>query len=64
MVDDIAKGGGHAIAVRADVSKEDQVQAMFQRAIEAFGSVDLLVNNAGLQRDAPLHGMTLRIGNW
>ena len=60
VVDDIAKGGGHAIAVRADVSKEDQVQAMFQRAIEAFGSVDILVNNAGLQRDAPLHEMTLK----
>ncbi len=60
VVDDIAKGGGRAIAVRADVSKEDQVQAMFQRAIEAFGSVDILVNNAGLQRDAPLHEMTLK----
>src|SRR3954451_12365519 len=60
VVDDIAKSGGRAIAVHADVSKEDQVQAMFERAIEAFGSVDILVNNAGLQRDAPLHEMTLK----
>ena len=59
VVDDIVKGGGEAIAVRADVSKEDQVQAMFQRAVDAFGSVDILVNNAGLQRDAPLHEMSL-----
>jgi glucose 1-dehydrogenase len=60
VVDDIVKGGGEAIAVRADVSKEDQVQAMFQRAIDTFGSVDILVNNAGLQRDAPLHEMSLK----
>jgi len=60
VVDDIVKIGGQAIAVRADVSKEDEVQAMFRRAIDAFGSVDILVNNAGLQRDAPLHEMTLK----
>jgi glucose 1-dehydrogenase len=60
VVDDIVKGGGEAIAVRADVSKEDQVQTMFKRAVDAFGSVDILVNNAGLQRDAPLHEMSLK----
>jgi glucose 1-dehydrogenase len=60
VVDDIVKGGGEAIAVRADVSKEDEVQSMFRRAVDAFGSIDILVNNAGLQRDAPLHEMTLK----
>lgn len=50
---------GSAIAVKADVSKEDQVQAMFKQAIEHFGTVDILVNNAGLQKDAALHEMTL-----
>jgi glucose 1-dehydrogenase len=53
--DSIAK----AIAVKADVSKEDQVQAMFQTAKQHFGTVDILVNNAGLQRDAEFHEMTL-----
>ncbi|MDF1559601.1 MAG: SDR family oxidoreductase [Bacteroidales bacterium] len=48
-----------AIAIKADVSKEDQVQAMFRSARQHFGTVDILVNNAGLQRDAPLHEMTL-----
>lgn len=48
-----------AIAVKADVSKEDQVQQMFKTAKDHFGTVDILVNNAGLQRDAPLHEMTL-----
>jgi glucose 1-dehydrogenase len=48
------------VAVRADVSKEDQVEAMFEQTIAAWGSVDIVVNNAGLQRDAPLHEMSLR----
>jgi glucose 1-dehydrogenase len=60
VVDDIVRSGGEAIAVRADVSKEDEVQSMFGRAIDALGSVDILVNNAGLQRDAPLHEMSLK----
>jgi glucose 1-dehydrogenase len=59
VVEDIRAGGGRAIAVRADVSQEDHVQAMYRQAIDAFGSIDVLVNNAGLQQDAPLHEMTL-----
>ena len=60
VVNEIRQSGGEAIAIRADVSKEDQVQAMFRQTIEAWGSVDILVNNAGLQRDAPLHEMSLK----
>ena len=60
IVDDIKKAGGEAMAVRADVSKEDQVQAMFQEMTQAWGSVDILVNNAGLQRDASFHEMSLK----
>ncbi|HYN39090.1 MAG TPA: SDR family oxidoreductase [Rhodospirillales bacterium] len=51
--------GSKAVAIRADVSKEDEVQAMFQRMYEAFGTIDILVNNAGLQRDSAFHEMTL-----
>ena len=51
--------GQKAMAIKADVSQEDQVQTMFARMIEAFGTIDILVNNAGLQRDAPMHEMTL-----
>ncbi|TDQ32562.1 SDR family oxidoreductase [Zeaxanthinibacter enoshimensis] len=50
---------GEAIAIKCDVSKEDQVQAMFKKTIKHFGTVDICVPNAGLQRDAPLHEMTL-----
>lgn len=59
VVADIRAGGGRAVAIRADVSNEAEVQAMFKRAIGEFGSVDILVNNAGLQQDAPFHEMTL-----
>jgi glucose 1-dehydrogenase len=55
--------GSNAIALQADVSKEDQVQAMFARMLEAFGTIDILVANAGLQQDAPFEEMTLQQWN-
>ena len=58
----IESEGGRAIAIQADVSKEDQVQAMFQQMFKEFGTIDILVNNAGLQRDAAFVDMTLE--NW
>jgi glucose 1-dehydrogenase len=51
--------GSRAYAHQADVSDEAQVQAMFRRMIHEFGTIDLLVNNAGLQQDAPFDQMTL-----
>lgn len=59
VVDEICTTGSRAFAIKADVSSEEQVQAMFQRAISELGSIDIVVNNAGLQQDAPFHEMTL-----
>ena len=59
IVDDINGSGGSAIAVQADVSNEAAVQAMFAQTVEKFGTVDILVANAGLQRDAAFGAMTL-----
>ena len=59
IVGDIRDAGGNAIAIAADVSREDEVEGMFRAAVEAFGSIDILVNNAGLQKDAKLHEMSL-----
>lgn len=59
VVEKIKSFGSNAIAVQANVSKEDAVQAMFKQAIEMFGTIDILVNNAGLQKDAKFHEMTL-----
>lgn len=55
----VRKSGSKAIAIRANVSREDDVQRMFAEMIEHFGTIDILVNNAGLQRDASFDEMTL-----
>lgn len=59
VVQTIRSKGGKAIAIQADVSKEDQVQAMFEQMLDEFGTIDILVNNAGVQKDAPIDEMTL-----
>jgi len=59
VVDEIKTCGSEAYAFRADVSKEDQVQAMFADAREKFGTVDILINNAGIQRDAAFDELSL-----
>lgn len=63
IVQKILKEGGKAIAVGADVSKEEDVQKMFKTVIDAFGTVDILVNNAGLQKDSPFEEMSLEAWN-
>jgi len=60
---EIREFGVRAIAVKADVSDEDQVMAMFARMMEEFGTIDVLVNNAGLQQDAPFENLTLKQWN-
>ena len=59
VAESIRGHGGQAIAVQADVSQEEDVQRLFQQAAEEFGSVDILVANAGIQQDAALTEMTL-----
>jgi glucose 1-dehydrogenase len=63
VVDDIRAGGVEARAIRADVSREAEVDAMFAELLGAWGRIDILVSNAGLQRDAPLVDMTLEQWN-
>jgi glucose 1-dehydrogenase len=59
-VDEIHERGGEAILIQADVSKEDDVLAMFRETVDKFGRLDVLVSNAGLQKDAPFLEMTLQ----
>jgi glucose 1-dehydrogenase len=58
MADEIRHEGGEALPVHADVSKEEEVQAMFSDALQAFKRLDIVVPNAGLQKDAPFEDMT------
>ena len=55
--------GRRAIALRADVSREDEVERMFADAIAHFGTLHVVVSNAGLQRDAAFDEMTLEQWN-
>ena len=51
----MSEGGGKAVGVAADVTSPDEVRALVDRALESFGAVDVLVNNAGITGpDAPL----------
>jgi glucose 1-dehydrogenase len=54
-----ANGGGKEITVQADVSEEAQVKTMMARVIEEFGSLDVLVNNAGIQKPAASHDIEM-----
>jgi glucose 1-dehydrogenase len=60
VVSDISGQGGRAAAIKADVSDEDAVEALFALAEQRFGTVDLLVNSAGLNMSGVrLRDMTL-----
>jgi glucose 1-dehydrogenase len=59
VVTEIEAAGSRAVAIKADVAKEAEVQAMFKQATDRFGTLHILVNNAGLQRDARFDEMTL-----
>ncbi len=58
VVREIEKDGGTALAVAADVSDEAAVEAMFAEAVTHFGTVHILVNNAGIQSGAHVADMT------
>jgi glucose 1-dehydrogenase len=61
---EIIAAGGLGITTRADVSNENDVQNMFADTIKQFGTVDILINNAGLQKDAAFEDMTLEQWNF
>jgi glucose 1-dehydrogenase len=62
VVDEIRRSGVQSLAYKADVSSESQVGDMFRHMCTQWGTIDILVANAGLQRDAAFHEMTLE--NW
>jgi glucose 1-dehydrogenase len=62
-VSQINSFGVRAYSHQCDVAREDEVQAMFRRMFDQFGTVDILVNNSGHQMDAPFDQMTLEQWN-
>lgn len=66
LASELTRAGGRAIAVQADVADAVQVRAMFDRVEAALGRIDVLVNNAGILRTAPLaeHSDALYLQNF
>ncbi|TET57882.1 MAG: SDR family NAD(P)-dependent oxidoreductase [Dehalococcoidia bacterium] len=58
VVNDIKAAGGRADGCAGDVTKPGDCQKVMDKAVEKFGKIDVLVNNAGLTRDALIHKMT------
>lgn len=58
IVDEIAKQGGKAIAIRANMAKKAEVERLFTDTKKAFGRLDVLVNNAGIYEFLPLENIT------
>ena len=60
---EIKAAGGRAIALGGDVSKEADVERLFEQTLETFGYLDILLANSGIQQDAPAVDMTLEQWN-
>lgn len=54
VVNEIASGGGKALAIQADIAQENQVRALFAQTAEAFGGIDVVVNSAGIMELSPI----------
>lgn len=63
LVGRVTGRGGRAVAVKADVSQEEDVIRLFDEAVAAFGRIDLLVSNSGVQKDAAIADMSLEDWN-
>ncbi|MFM9277921.1 glucose-1-dehydrogenase [Paenibacillus jiagnxiensis] len=62
LVSEIESYGGKAVGVYGDVSKEEDVKKMVTAAHEQFGSLEVMINNAGIENEIPSEKMTLE--NW
>jgi NAD(P)-dependent dehydrogenase (short-subunit alcohol dehydrogenase family) len=64
VVDEVTAAGGQATAVAADVSKEADAKRMVEAAIEAYGRVDVLYNNAGIMPEADHSVIDTSVEDW
>jgi NADP-dependent 3-hydroxy acid dehydrogenase YdfG len=62
LTDELTGRGGKAIAVTTDVTQCDQVKKLVDAAVQAYGRIDVMINNAGLMPQAPLE--RLKIDEW
>src|SRR5882724_6500872 len=62
VVQQISATGGKAIGFACDVTKRAEVEALIQKAVDSFGRVDVIVNNAGIMPIAPIEA--LKVDEW
>lgn len=62
VVSEIETSGGKAIACKADISDSEQVKVMVDTTIDAYGSIEILINNAGLSVDGPF--LEMKEADW
>ncbi|MCB9179804.1 MAG: SDR family oxidoreductase [Flavobacteriales bacterium] len=62
LVDELSSNGGKAFALATDVTQQEQVKNLVDAAVEKFGRVDIVINNAGLMQQSPLE--RLKMDEW
>jgi NADP-dependent 3-hydroxy acid dehydrogenase YdfG len=62
LAEELAGGGGKALAVATDVTQRDQVNRLVDAAVQAYGRIDVMINNAGLMPHSPLE--RLKVDDW
>jgi NADP-dependent 3-hydroxy acid dehydrogenase YdfG len=59
LADELTRNGGKALAVTTDVTYRDQVKRLVDAAVQKFGRIDVMINNAGIMPRAPLERLTV-----
>jgi NADP-dependent 3-hydroxy acid dehydrogenase YdfG len=62
LADELTASGGNALALSTDVTHRDQVKKLVDSAVQKFGRIDVMINNAGLMQQSPLE--LLKIDEW
>ncbi|CAH0347173.1 glucose-1-dehydrogenase [Bacillus sp. CECT 9360] len=59
IIDHIKAGGGDAVAIKTDVTKEDEVKKLISFTVDTFGTLDIMINNAGIENEVPSEKLSL-----